>query len=532
MLPAGLLASLGLLLAAVEAAPPRTWRVARNDATEAAPEDVTSSHIGGARGLADRGSHDGDKFKGPRHARDHVFAIDGANSTNATTVSQSSGVPRRNGTTVTLPLETLTRTLLVEGDASLPQLTSAGDCLLSGVVTSTTTRDVTVFVTMSSGYDEGDDATAATAAPALEKAVAAQNTTSSEGVAGALSGTGTSSSARASQASALSGQTRSGSGSNLMNPSRSVTPEFANTTTSALRIYTTPPAAPSPWLNTTQAAANTASVAFPWFNSTLSFTTISAMASSGSSISLSNATVSLAPSSRINATGAVTATATTTPVPFPLFNSTQPNATASLAPSPRQNSTRSVTTTSLAPFPLFNTTQSITPMTTSSPSAPTRVIDVSMTPVLSSPLLTTLSRSSRPTTTVTELDATGAPVQDRTYCGIRGQPAGTYFIAEFIEDRPGVQVTLEGCYQFCDVSKRLPSYTSIDSRGFTCTDLCPQSVMESTRGCQAYRFYHNDLGAPRCTLYGMPVPWVVRDLDERQEDQWWDLDCGSPTEQL
>ncbi|KFA66499.1 hypothetical protein S40285_00682 [Stachybotrys chlorohalonatus IBT 40285] len=519
MLPAGLLASLGLLLAAAEAAPPRTWRVARSNAIEAAPEDPASSHLGNARALADKRSYVGDKFKGPRHARGHVFAIDSGNSTNATAVSQSSGVPRRNGTMVTLPRETLTRTLLVEGDASLPHLTSAGECLLSGVVTSTTTRDVTVFVTLSPGYDEG------VAGPRATDTSPGGNSTST----GAVPGTGTSSSTRASQASALSGQTRSGSGSNIVNPSRSVMPEFVNTTTSALRIYTTTPAAASPWFNATQAAANTTSVAPPWSNSTLSFTTISAMASSWSSTPLLNATVSLAPSSRLNATQAVT---TTTPVPFPLFNSTQPNATASSAPSLRQNSTRSVTTISLAPSPLFNTTQSMTPMMTSSPSAPTRVIDVSMIPVLSSPLLTTLSRSSRPTTTVTELGATGAPVQDRTYCGIRGQPAGTYFIAEFIEDRPGVQVTLEGCYQFCDVSKRLPSYTSTDSRGFSCTDLWLQSVMESTRGCQAYRFYHNDLGAPRCALYGMPVPWVVRDLDERQEDQWWDLDCGSPTEQL
>jgi hypothetical protein len=54
--------------------------------------------------------------------------------------------------------------------------------------------------------------------------------------------------------------------------------------------------------------------------------------------------------------------------------------------------------------------------------------------------------------------------------------------------------------------------------------------MESTKGCQAYRFYYSDFGAPRCALYGMPVPWVVRDLDNDEPDRWFDLECGSPTE--
>jgi len=53
--------------------------------------------------------------------------------------------------------------------------------------------------------------------------------------------------------------------------------------------------------------------------------------------------------------------------------------------------------------------------------------------------------------------------------------------------------------------------------------------MEDTEGCQSYRFYHNKLGAPRCTLYGMPVSWSVDDLDTTQDDTWYDLACGSPT---
>jgi hypothetical protein len=37
-----------------------------------------------------------------------------------------------------------------------------------------------------------------------------------------------------------------------------------------------------------------------------------------------------------------------------------------------------------------------------------------------------------------------------------------YFIAEFIEERSGVPVTEEGCYQFCDVSPH-PLTTKVDN---------------------------------------------------------------------
>lgn len=36
--------------------------------------------------------------------------------------------------------------------------------------------------------------------------------------------------------------------------------------------------------------------------------------------------------------------------------------------------------------------------------------------------------------------------------GIHGLPVGDYFLAEFIENKAGVPVTLLGCYQFCIVS--------------------------------------------------------------------------------
>ncbi|OAQ72302.1 hypothetical protein VFPPC_00312 [Pochonia chlamydosporia 170] len=151
-------------------------------------------------------------------------------------------------------------------------------------------------------------------------------------------------------------------------------------------------------------------------------------------------------------------------------------------------------------------TVQVTPFTTASSTS--CVIDTSMTPVTKSSMTSTPTAVQTPTQTICEHDKpTGSPRGDSSYCGIKGQPAGTYFIAEFIEERSGVAVTEEGCYQFCD------------------------SVMEDTKGCQSYRFYKNELGAPRCDLYGMTVSHVVRDLDNNQPGRWYDLSCGSPTGQ-
>lgn len=55
--------------------------------------------------------------------------------------------------------------------------------------------------------------------------------------------------------------------------------------------------------------------------------------------------------------------------------------------------------------------------------------------------------------------------------------------------------------------------------------------MEDTRGCESYRFYNNELGAPRCDLYGAPVSRAVRHLDNSQPGRWYDLSCGCPTSQ-
>ena len=167
-------------------------------------------------------------------------------------------------------------------------------------------------------------------------------------------------------------------------------------------------------------------------------------------------------------------------------------------------------------------------------SAPTPVatyeicIDINITPVLTSKLTVTPTNPPEPTRTVCVDDhETGEPEEAAIYCGIKGKPAGVGFIAEFIEERSGVPVTEEGCYQFCDVSAHAKETAARESEANEM-----QSVMESTDGCQAYRFYHNELGAPRCALYGMPVASVVYDIDENQDDIWYDLACGSPNDEV
>ncbi len=96
--------------------------------------------------------------------------------------------------------------------------------------------------------------------------------------------------------------------------------------------------------------------------------------------------------------------------------------------------------------------------TTAAP-APTQsssdcVIDTAVTPVSTSTMSATpTTASAQPTKTQCVHDEpTGKPTDQTMYCGIHGKPAGTYFIAEFIENKPEEPVTEEGCYQFCDVS--------------------------------------------------------------------------------
>lgn len=157
----------------------------------------------------------------------------------------------------------------------------------------------------------------------------------------------------------------------------------------------------------------------------------------------------------------------------------------------------------------------------------TCIIDTSMIPVS-----TRLYNAATPTApaypaqTICEhtVEYGTSPKKDASYCGVNGAPVDNYLVAEFTEERTGVAVTAEGCYQFCNV--RCPP-SSPDETRLTLL----KSDMDVTSGCQAYRFYHDQSGSPRCGLYGIAASISIRLLDSTVNDLWYDLACGSPSEE-
>ncbi|KAL8343914.1 hypothetical protein RB601_004442 [Gaeumannomyces tritici] len=137
----------------------------------------------------------------------------------------------------------------------------------------------------------------------------------------------------------------------------------------------------------------------------------------------------------------------------------------------------------------------------------TQVIDTTgVTPVATAPTTTTQTSTAPPTATVGGGDApTGTPRARNQYCGVHGLPVGSYFLAQFVENRVGVPVTLEGCYQFCKAN------------------------FDAVGGCRAYDFYlEPGLDVPRCSLYGSDVASALRAIDNNQPHWWFDAACGSP----
>lgn len=162
------------------------------------------------------------------------------------------------------------------------------------------------------------------------------------------------------------------------------------------------------------------------------------------------------------------------------------------------------------------------------------VIDTYIVPVTTATLTIVPSATDEPTTTVSEEDApTGTPQLNSRHCGVHGLPVGNYFIARFVENSKNVPVTLEGCYQFCNVSETThgnqyrPCLQGHNTAGHKLTSR--QSVMDATKGCQSYRFYpESGLDVPRCDLYGSSVAYALDKIEDDHPDIWFDLECGSP----
>lgn len=121
-------------------------------------------------------------------------------------------------------------------------------------------------------------------------------------------------------------------------------------------------------------------------------------------------------------------------------------------------------------------------------------------PTGSTSVTTTLTTTSRTSAVSTTTPVTPDPV----YCNVKGDPLGVYYLGTFVENRNNVPVTLEGCYQFCQL------YAA---------------------QCDAYHFYHAaGLGpfATRCDLYGATLPYVLESVDNTADGVWFDRGCGNP----
>jgi hypothetical protein len=110
------------------------------------------------------------------------------------------------------------------------------------------------------------------------------------------------------------------------------------------------------------------------------------------------------------------------------------------------------------------------------------------------PLATTITGGSVST-------GTGSPNKGAYHCGVSGLPVGDYFLALFVENKAGEDVTLLGCFEFCTVCDK---------------------------GCVSYEFYDEPgTGAGRCILYGGSVADSLASISS-VANVWYDLGCGNP----
>ncbi|KAF7853899.1 hypothetical protein EAF04_010565 [Stromatinia cepivora] len=171
------------------------------------------------------------------------------------------------------------------------------------------------------------------------------------------------------------------------------------------------------------------------------------------------------------------------------------------------------TTTLPYPYPssssstLSSTILSLTP-STSNTTSPSTIPSIPATPTPIATGTTSLHPSTtiQFTTTVTTIQISGTPNPAAVHCGLHGLPVGDYFLAEFVEDKAGVAVSLRGCWEFC------------------------YGVYGIDKGCVSYSFYPEPgTGAPRCDLFGGSVAQSLDSIIPQVPNVWFDLECGDPT---
>ncbi|KAI9642363.1 hypothetical protein NHQ30_009167 [Ciborinia camelliae] len=214
--------------------------------------------------------------------------------------------------------------------------------------------------------------------------------------------------------------------------------------------------------------------------SSSSFFLLSSSSSSSSSSSLSNFSSSLTAIS----------TLTSTPVQTTISPSESLSLSLPLSLSPSSPSSEATSTT------LLTSTSTIPLSSLSLPATPISIGSTDLHPSTTVPF----------TTTVTTVQVSGTPNPAAVHCGLHGLPVGDFFLAEFVEDKAGVDVTLKGCWEFC--------------RGIYGID----------KGCVSYSFYPEPgTGAPRCDLFGGSVAQSLDSIIPSVPNVWFDLECGDPT---
>ncbi|ESZ95851.1 hypothetical protein SBOR_3745 [Sclerotinia borealis F-4128] len=210
-------------------------------------------------------------------------------------------------------------------------------------------------------------------------------------------------------------------------------------------------------------------------SSTLTFESSSSSSSSSSSFSSTSSSIPASSSSSSSSSSTSTQESTSTTLLFSTTTLPYSSPTLSSSPPPSSSSTTSSS-------PLISATPISTGTTDLHPS----------TTVLF-------------TTTVTTIQVSGTPNPAAVHCGLHGLPVGDYFLAEFVEDKSGVPVSLRGCWEFC------------------------RGVYGIDKGCVAYSYYPEPgTGAPRCDLFGGSVAQSLDSIIPQVPNVWFDLECGHP----
>lgn len=92
------------------------------------------------------------------------------------------------------------------------------------------------------------------------------------------------------------------------------------------------------------------------------------------------------------------------------------------------------------------------------------------------------------------------------YCATQGTPLGAYFEGTFYVNKGNTPVTLEGCFQYCQIYAR-------------------------GGGCKSWNFREREgfPGSAACDLYGESLTDVLASREGSEDSVWYDIGCGSPS---